>query len=204
MMVLKKASTLVCLVVIAGTLAACAPADLVLVPKYRTVGEHKGAGQLVLGVATGGPGVTGGVEREQFVYGEVRTTDGKIKGNVLGPVAPAVLVRDALQQELITSGYSVQFDTAAAARQAERGVVLTMSSLSLDEVASLVKIEAECRVHLVLELWQQGKLLSRLTYSKTLSDFAVRDREQLHQKVLQKTLATVMQSATADLTAYFK
>ncbi len=203
MKVLKKASTLVCLVVMAGVLAACAPADLVLVPNYRAVGEHKGAGQLVLGVATGGPGASGGVEREQFIYGEVRTTDGKIKGNVLGPVAPAVLVRDALQQELITSGYSVQFDTAAA-RQAERGVVLTMSSLSLDEVASLVKIEVECKLQLVVELWQQGKLLSRLTYSKTLSDFAVRDREQLHQKVLQKTLATVMQAATADLTAYFK
>jgi len=203
MMVLKTASTLVCLVVMAGMLAACAPADLVLVPSYAAVGEHRGGGQLVLGVATVGPGAPGGVEREQFVYGEVRTTDGKIKGNVLGPVAPAMLVRDALQQELAKSGYDVRFDSALA-RQAERGVVLTVSSLSLDEVASLVKIEAECKVQLVLELWQQGTLLSRLTYSKTLSDFAVRDREQLHQKVLQKTLATVMQAATADLTTYFK
>ena len=203
MMVLKKASTLVCLVVMTGVLAACAPADLVLVPRYTAVGEHRGGGQLVLGVATDGPGATGGVEREQFVYGEVRTTDGKIKGNLLGPVAPAMLVRDALQQELTKSGYDLQFDSALA-RQAERGVVLTVVSLSLDEVASLVKIEAECKVQLVLELWQQGALLSRLTYSKTLSEFAVRDREQLHRKVLQKTLGAVMQAATADLTTYFK
>lgn len=202
-MVLKKAATLICLVVIAGALAACVSADLMLVPKYRAVGEQQGTGLVVLGVATDGPGAAGRVEREQYVYGEVRTTDGKIKGNVLGPVAPAVLVRDALQQELVKSGYDVRFD-ASAARQAERGIVLTVSSLSLDEVASLVKIEAECKVQLVLELWQQGRLLSRLTYSKTLSDFAVRDREQLHQKLLQKTLATVMQAATADLATYFK
>jgi len=203
MVVLKTASTLVCLVVMAGMLAACAPADLVMVPTYRAVGGHAGNGQLVLGVAAVGSGATGGVEREQFVYGEVRTTDGKIKGNLVGPVAPATLVRDALQQELAKSGYDVRFDSALA-RQAERGVVLTVTSLTLDEVTSLVKIEAECKVQLVLELWQQGKLLRRLTYSKTLSDFAVRDREKLHQQVLQKTLATVMQAATADLTAYFK
>ncbi len=200
MIMLKKTSTLICLLVMAGALTACTSADLVLVPSYQAVGERKGGGQLVLGAPTDEPGW---VEREQFVYGEVRTTDGTIKGNVLGPVAPARLVRDALQQELISSGYDVRFDTAAA-RQAERGVVLTVTSLTLDEVASLVKIEAECKVQLVLELWQQGTLLSRLTYSKTLSDFAVRDREKLHQQLLQKTLATVMQAAAADLASYFK
>jgi hypothetical protein len=37
-----------------------------------------------------------------------------------------------------------------------------------------------------------------------MSDFAVRDREKLHQQLLQKALATVMQTAVADLATYFK
>lgn len=203
MMVLKKMSTLVWLVLMAGMLAACAPADLVLVPNYTAQGGHAASGQLVLGSALEGAGITGGVQRVQFVYGEVRNTDGKIKGNVVGPVAPARLVREALQQELVKSGYGVRFDSDAA-KQAERGVVLTAASLTLDEVTSLVRIEAACKLQLSVELWQQGTLIRRLTYSKTMTDFAVRDREKLHQQVLQKTLATVMQAAAADLTTYFK
>lgn len=203
MLILKKASNLACLVVLAVSLAACAPADMVLMPSYTAMGGHKGSGLLVLGATTDAAGATGSVERVQFVYGEVRTTDGKIKGNVVGPVAPASLVRDALRQELVVSGYGVQFD-ALLARQAERGVVLTAATLTLDEVSSLIKIEAECKVQLALELWQQGKLIRKLTYSKTMSDFAVRDREKLHQQLLQKALATVMQTAVADLATNFK
>lgn len=203
MMVLKRASTLIWLVMMAGTLAACAPADLVVVPSYTAQGERAASGQLVLGSALEGAGTAGGVQRVQFVYGEVRNTDGKIKGNVVGPVAPVRLVREALQQQLVTSGYDVQFDTAAV-RQAERGVVLTTASLTLDEVTSLVRIEVACKLQLTLELWQQGTLISKLTYSKTMTDFAVRDREKLHQQVLQKTLASVMQAAAADLSPYFK
>lgn len=199
----KKTLMLACLVLLSGAVAACAPMDVVLVPSYTAAGKHTGAGPLVLGLAADGPGATGGVERVQFIYGEVRDTDGKIKGNVVGSVSSAQVVRDALQQELSKSGYGVRFDSALASK-AERGVVVTAASLTLGEVASLVKVEAECKVQLALELWQQGKLIRKLTYSNKLSDFAVRDREKLHQQVLQKTLATVMQAAVADVAVYFK
>lgn len=200
MTILKKVVRLSGFVMMVGTLAACAPADLALMPTYTATGTHKGQGQLVLGLAGEG---TDRVERVQFVYGEVRSRDGKIKGNVVGPAAPQALMRDALQQELVKSGYDVRLEPSQV-QQAERGVMLATASLTMDEVASLVKIEAECKAQMTLELWQRGTLIRRLTYSKTMSDFAVRDREKLHQQLLQKTLSTVMQAAAADLAVYFK
>jgi len=193
-----------CLLLAVSLLAACAPVDVTLKPTYQSIGEIKGGGgPLVLASALETASKPDGTQRVQFIYGEIKDTDGRIKGNVVSPVAPASLVRDALQQELLKAGYTVQF-AAALPKQVEHGLLLTTASVTLDEVASLVKIEAECKVQVTLELWKQGLLVRKLTYGKNVSDFAVRDREKLHQQLLQKALGAVMKDAIADLITYLK
>ncbi len=185
-------------------LAACAPSDLVIRPSYQPIGESKGAGgPLVVASALETPAGHGGAERVQFVYGEVKDTDGKVMGSVVSQTSPTAVVRDALQMELLKAGYTVQVAQALPAG-VEQGVVLTAATVTLDEVSSLVKIEADCKVNLSLELWKKGALVRRLTYGKNVSDFAVRDREQLHRQLLQKALGAVMKDATADLVKYLK
>lgn len=192
---------LACLLLATGMLSACAPTDLVLKPSYQPTSESKGAGGTLL-VASALDGASG-AGRVQFIYGEVKDTDGKIKGNVVSPVAPATLVRDALHQELLRVGYTVQL-VSGLPKDVQQGLLLTGATVSLDEVTSLVKIETECKVQVVLELWKNGALVRKLTYGKNVSDFAVRDREKLHQRLLQKALGAVMKDATADLVTYLK
>lgn len=185
-------------------LAACAPTDLVFRPDYRpVVAGGRGSGPLVVVSPVATAAKPEGAVRVPFVYGEVKDTGGKIKGNVVSQVAPLALVQSALQQELTAAGYSVQLNSAVP-KGADRVLVLTAASVTLDEVTSLVKISAECKVQLTLELWQKGSLVSRLTYGKNIADFAVRDREKLHQQLLQKTLGAVMTAVVADLEVYFK
>lgn len=198
-----KGCAIACLVALSGLLVACAPTDLVLKPSYQPTGEVKGSGALVVASNVDGLARPDSAVRIQFVFGEIRNTDGKVKGNVVSKVSPAALVRDALQQELLKSGYAVQA-VSELPKDVEHGVVLTAASVSLDEVTSLVKFEAECKVNVTLELWKKGALVRKLTYGKNVADFAVRDREKLHQQLLQRTLGAVMRDAVTDLATYVK
>lgn len=185
-------------------LAACAPTDLVVKPAYQPVSDIKGSGGPLVVALSGDSAIkAGGAERVQFVYGEIRDTDGKVKGNVVSPAAPAAMVRDALQQELLKAGYAVQL-AETLPKDVEQGVMVTTATIALDEITSLVKIEVECKVGVTLELWKKGALVRKLSYGKTVSDFAVRDREKLHQQLLQKALGAVMKDATTDLVTYLK
>ena len=183
-------------------LSACAPTDLVIKPGYRAVGESRGNGGAVLLVSPQ-EGTQTGAERVQYVYGEIKDSNGRVKGNITGSVSSAALVRDALQQELYKAGYSVQVGQALS-KEAAQGVVLSNVKVTLDELTTLVKSEAECSVALSLEIWKQGALVRKLTYGKTVSDFALKDRELLHQQLLQKALSAVMKDAAADIVTYLK
>lgn len=201
---MKIALRTVLLLSVSVMLAACAPSDLVIKPSYQPAGESRGAGgPFVLASTLESPNGHGGAERVQFVYGEVKDSDGKVMGSVVSQTSPTSLVRDALEMELLKAGYTVQVAQALPAG-VEQGAVLTAATVTLDEVSSLVKIEADCKVNLSLELWKKGALVRRLTYGKNVSDFAVKDREQLHRRLLQKALSAVMKDATADLVKYLK
>lgn len=191
-----------CLTLLIGALTGCAPTDLVIKPTYQTTGESKGpGGQLTLVSALDGAKV--GTERIQFIYGEIKDSDGKIKGNVTSAVSPASLVRDALQEELLKAGYTVPV-AQLQAKDAEQAVVLTTATIALDETVSLVKSEAECKVSVAIELWKKGTMVRRLIYGKSVSDFALKDRDRLHQQLLQKALGAVMKDAVADVVTYLK
>jgi hypothetical protein len=184
-------------------LTGCATQDLQLKPGYQPVGDMKGpGGTLVLASSLEGS-VPGVGERVQWILGEVKDTDGKVKGNVTSPTAPSALLRNALQQEFLRAGYAVQNDTSLP-NDSVQGLVLTATSLHLDETRSLVKVEADCRVSFSVEIWLKGVKATTLSFESRFSDVAVRDRAQLHQDVLQKAFASAFKRAVPAIIEQLK
>jgi len=184
-------------------LGGCATADLNFKPSYQPVGDSKGpGGQLILASTLKGT-VAGVDERIQWILGEVKDTDGKVKGNVTSPTAPSALVRDALQQELLRAGYGVRIDKSLQ-NGVDHGLVLSASTLHLDETRSLVKYEAECRVGFSVEIWRKGVKTNTLSFESRFSDFAIKDREQLYQDVLQKAFASAFKRAIPAIVEQLK
>lgn len=174
-------------------LSACAATELHLKPTYLPVGESKGNSGVVL-LASGLDGVRAEESRIQWVFGEIKDSDGKVKGNVTSSSSPAAVLRDALQLELLRAGYQVQLVTVLPAGT-ERGLVLSAASLQLDETVTLVKSEAVCRVGLSVEVWKKGAKTNTLSFESRFSDFALRDREKLHTTVMQKALGSAFSKA---------
>jgi hypothetical protein len=194
---------LILLILMVGLLGGCATADLQLKSSYQAVGDSKGpGGHLVLASSLEGT-VPGVGERVQWILGDVKDTDGKVKGTITSPAAPAALVRNALQQELLRSGYAVQIDKSLN-KGIDRGLVLSASTLHLDEISSLVKVEADCRVSFSVELWVKGVKTNTLSFESRFSDFAVKDREKLHQDVLQKAFASAFKRAIPAIITQLK
>jgi hypothetical protein len=190
-------------VLMIGLLGGCATADLQLKPSYQPVGDSKGpGGTVVLASALEGT-VVGVGERIQWVLGEVKDTSGKVTGNVTSPSAPSALVRDALQQELLRAGYAVRIDKTLH-KGIEHGLVLSASTMHIDEVRSLVKYEADCRVSFSVEIWLKGAKTNTLSFESRFSDFAVKDREQLHQDVIQKAFASAFKRAIPAIVEQLK
>ena len=198
-----KSSSMMALLLLVAMLAGCATSDLQLKPDYQPVADVKSTGgPLVLASSLDGT-VPGVGERIQWILGEVKDTDGKVKGNVTSPTAPSALVRDALQKELLRAGYAVQV-TKTVPQEAAYGLVLAASTLQLDEIRSLVKVEADCRVSFSVEIWVKGAKTNTLSFESRFSDFAVRDREKLHQDVLQKAFASAFKRALPAIVEQLK
>ena len=198
-----KLSFMTALLFVVVALTGCATSDLQLRPSYQPVGEIKGPGGPVVLASSLDGTVPGTGERIQWILGEVKDTDGKIKGNVTSPTAPSALVRDALQKELLRAGYEVQVDKTVP-KDAVYGLVLAASTLQLDETSSLVKVEADCRVSFSVEIWVKGTKTNTLSFESRFSDFAVRDREKLHQDVLQKAFASAFKRALPAIVEQLK
>ena len=198
-----KSGCMTIMLLLVALLAGCATSDLQLKPSYQPVGATKGpGGSLVLASSLEGT-VPGVGERIQWILGEVKDTDGKVKGNVTSPTAPTALLRDALQQELLRAGYTVQV-AKTVPKEAEFGLVLAASTLQLDETRSLIKVEADCRVSFSVEIWVKGAKTNTLSFESRFSDFAVKDREKLHQDVLQKAFASAFKRALPAIVEQLK
>lgn len=178
-------------------LTACAATELHLKPSYQPVGESKGKNGVVL-LASSLDGVRAEDARIQWVFGEIRDSDGKVKGNITSSSSPATVLRDALQLELLRAGYQVQLVTVLPAGT-ERGLVLSAATLQLDETVTLVKSEAVSRVGLSVEVWKKGAKTNTLSFESRFSDFALKDREKLHTTVMQKALGSAFSKAVPAL-----
>ncbi|CAH2030956.1 hypothetical protein [Trichlorobacter ammonificans] len=177
-------------------LAGCASSDILLKPAYQPVGTAAGKGGVVVLAAQLDEGRADA--RVQWILGEVRDSGGKIKGNVVSDTSPLVLVRNALQQELLRAGYTVQV-VDALPKGVARGVVLNGIVMKLDELSSLVKSEADCRISFAVEVWKDGIRTNTLSFESRSTDFAVKDREKLHYEVMQKALGSAFSRAVPAL-----
>ena len=191
---LRQLSKLIPLLLLA-VMFGCAANDIQLQkPVYNPVGSTKGAGGKVL-LASSLEGTIPGVgERIQWILGEVRDSDGKVKGNVTSQIAPSALVRDALKLELLKAGYAVDMDKSVSSG-IKNGLLLSASSLTLDEIRSLIRVEAECKVSFTVEIWRNGAKTNSLSFESRFADIAVKDREKLHQDVLQKAFEAAFSRA---------
>ncbi len=186
------------MILFASFLAGCAPTDLVLKPVYQPVGVEVGTGGELVFAMLVDSHVRPGSEAVSSVYGDVKKSDGKVVGNIISSLSPALFMREALRQELAKAGYDVKIESALP-KGVQQGIVVTNAVISLDETTSIVKMEGNCKINLVIELWKQGVMTKTLTYEKNISDYAVKDREKLHNQLLQKALSAVMKDAQADI-----
>lgn len=187
------------LIVIVFMLGGCVAGDLHIKPDYRSFGDQKAITSkitLASPVESGSQPSSGQI---QWVIGEMKNSDGMVRGNIVIPVSPAMIVREALQQELQKGGYQVQSVIGGLPAGADSGLVLSAVSLHLDETGNLVKTESECRVSFSIEVWKKGAKVNTLSYEARYSDFAIRDRDKLHQAVLQKGLESILKRAVPEL-----
>ncbi len=182
-------------------ISGCASSDLVLKPVYQPVGDGKGpGGELVFVMSVEGPSRPGS-DSVSSIYGEVKDSGGKVRGNIISSISPASFIKEALFQELQKAGYDVKVQPAFP-KAVPQGVMVTKAIIALDETTSLVKMEGSCKVSLAFDLWKNGAMIRKLTYEKNVSDYAVRDREKLHNQLLQKALSAVMKDVQADILTY--
>jgi hypothetical protein len=178
-----------------GLTMECATANLKVTVLYQpVVHDGTGAGELYLAGA-GGSASPAGV---QWILGTVKDSDGEPRGDIVSPIDPADLVMDAFRQELAAAGYAVSTVSSLPSGGA-KGLVITGTDIRLDEVSSLVKAEGTSRVKVSLEVWNQGQVVKRLSYEERLSDFAVKDRDQLLPTILQKALQEIMKQAVPEV-----
>ncbi len=198
-----RSAGLFLLLAMVAVLGGCATADVQLKPTYQPVGEAKGpGGQLILASSLEGT-VPGVGERIQWILGEVKDSDGKVKGNVTSPTAPSALIRDALQQELLRAGYAVKIDRVVPTH-ADYALLIKTASVQLNEVSSIVKSDVECKASFAVEIWLKGKKTNTLSFEASRSGITMTDRDKLYNEVFQKAFSAMFGNAVADIVAALK
>lgn len=176
-------------------LAGCATAPdrkvtLQYEPAAHTTG---GAGTLYL-AREAEPSSAGTGKGVQWVIGSIKDRDGSMTGSVVTDTVPADLVLQAFSSELIAAGYSV-VRVNEVPPQAAKGISLSNVAIALDEVSSLVKVEAKGTLKVSVEVWKDGKKVTRLTYETVSSDTAVTGRDRFLREILGKVVHNLMNEA---------
>jgi len=183
------------LVLLTLAMAGCATtADrkvtLLYEPTVHAVGE---GGKLYL-AREAEPPPAGSKQAVQWVIGSVKDTDGNKTGSIVVDTLPADLVLQALSAELMAAGYAV-VQVSEVPSQATKGLSLSNTAVSLDDVSSLVKDEAKGSIKASVEVWRDGQKVARLSYETVSSDVAVTGRERLLPDILGKTMHHLMREA---------
>jgi hypothetical protein len=183
---------------LSALLAGCATVDRKVDVLYQpTVHGTGGAGDLYLS-ASGRQLAMAAKGTIQWIVGTVKNKDGDKIGNVVTGTAPVDQVMDALKQELSAAGYTV-VPVDQPPQNAARGVDVAKVTIELDETSDLVKSDGISRLTVSIDLWKNGQKIRKLEYKSMLSDFAVKDRDLLLPKLLQKSLQEVMKQAIPEI-----
>lgn len=178
-----------------GFMMGCAAANQKVTVLYQpVVHDVTGAGELYLAGAKGSAGQTD----IQWVVGTVKNSAGEPVGDIVLPIAPADLVMDAFKQEFTAAGYSTSL-VGLLPQGIAKGIVVTGAEIHMEEVSSLIKAEGTSRVKVSVEVWKQGRVVKKLAYEARISDFAVKDRDQLLPDTLQKALQEIMKQAVPEV-----
>lgn len=138
----------------------------------------------------------------RWVLGQIKDSDGAVRGDVISDYSPQNVIADAMKRELSAAGYRVD-QTESQKDGQGRVIVLTAVTVALNEVVSLAKLESSCNLVVKVELWNNGQVLKRSEYHSKLSDVAVKDRDVLPQQLFQGALGEVMQQAVPDIIRQF-
>jgi hypothetical protein len=193
----KIVCVMACLIFSAMT-AGCATLDQKVTLLYQPVVKAAhGTGEVYLATAKGDAweGKPGAI---QWVVGKVKEDSSGEVGEIVTPVAPGDLVLDAFNQELTAAGYRI-IQVSALPPGVTKGIVITGTTLDLEEVSSIIKAEGSSRLIFSLELWKNGKKFKKSNYESRTSDFAIKDRDLLLPAILQNSLQDLMKQAVPDL-----
>ncbi|KAA0891584.1 hypothetical protein [Oryzomonas rubra] len=138
----------------------------------------------------------------RWVLGQIKDSDGAVRGDVISDYSPQSVIADAMKRELSAAGYRVD-QTESRKDGQGRVIVLTAVTVALNEVVSLAKLESSCNLVVKVELWNNGQVIKRSEYHSKLSDMAIKDRDVLPQQLFQGALGEIMQQAVPDIIRQF-
>ena len=162
----------------------------------RTVYADRGTGDLYLAQESSAPST--GTTPIQWIIGEIKNNDGEKLGNIVTDVAPTDLLMEAFIQELKGSGYNV-FRESPIPQGATKGLKLKSVTIKLEEVKSVPKATATCKVKISIEPWLNGKATNKLEYEAEYDDTAITDRDELLSTTMLQTIQTLMARSVPEI-----
>jgi hypothetical protein len=176
----------------------CAAVDRKVSLLYQPVVQGSGgSGEIYLSAMAGQSGLAG-KNAMQWIVGRVKKKDGEKTGDIVLTTAPEDLVLDAFKQELNAAGYKV-VPVDALPQEVAKGLAVAGITVELEEVPDMFKAEGISRLAISIELWKNGRMFRKLDYKSMLSDFAIKNRDQLLPTLLQKSLQEVMKQAIPEI-----
>jgi len=107
-------------------------------------------------------------------------------------------VMEAFMQEFKGSGYNVIRENPIP-QSAIKGVKLKNVTIQLEEVKSLSRVNATCKVKISIEPWLNGKTTNKLEYDAEYDDTAIADRDKLVSNALLQAIHAVMTRSVPEI-----
>lgn len=134
----------------------------------------------------------------KWSIGTVRNSDDVKIDEIFSPRSPGELLQAALGQELTAAGYTV-ITPSALPKTSARVLDLTSTKIVVDQVSRITDIKGTCQLELLLDVWKNGRLLSKLRYESRYSDTNIKDRDLLAKGILRDALQSTMSKAVPEI-----
>ncbi len=186
------------IIMITAIVAGCATVgdQRVNILYQRTVYADRGTGDLNLAQESSVPST--GTTPIQWIIGEITNNDGEKLGNIVTDIAPTELLMEAFTQELKGSGYNVIRESPIP-QGAIKGLKLKSVTIKLEEVKSVPKANAKCKVKISIEPWLNGKTANKLEYEAEYDDIAITDRDELLSKTMLQAIHALMARSVPEI-----
>ncbi len=143
------------------------------------------------------------VDNIKWVIGTVKNDENKKIDEILSTTSATEIVKDAFNQELRRTGYSVLSVTSRPADSAKL-IDLTSVDVKLDQLSDIADIKATCTLVISMDIYKKGQLVKKLQYQSKSSENAIKDRDLLANRVLKEAIQSALQKAVPDVIAIFE